>query len=96
MPLFKQAQLCSCAAGGWECKAFACRFSNTPCLGCIVPDVRDASVQVIPRPGAGASDAASQDPSDWLPAWFPASYDLATEVHFFLKDYHQACPLHEL
>ena len=34
----------------------------------------------------------SQDPSDWLPAWFPASYDLATEVHFFLKDYQQACP----
>lgn len=28
-----------------------------------------------------------RDPSTWHPAWLPATYDLATEVQFFLKDY---------
>ena len=26
----------------------------------------------------------------WLPSWFPAAYDLVTEVQFFLKDFRQA------
>lgn len=34
---------------------------------------------------AEASDGASCQ--HWHPAWFPATYDLATEVQYFIKDY---------
>ena len=29
--------------------------------------------------------------ADFVPSWFPATYDLATEVHFFLQDYKKVC-----
>ena len=34
---------------------------------------------------AEASNSASCQ--HWHPAWFPATYDLATEVQYFIKDY---------
>ena len=34
---------------------------------------------------AEASDGASCQ--HWHPAWFPATYDLTTEVQYFIKDY---------
>ena len=40
------------------------------------------------RAGAEAADEHSEGgvPA-WHPDWLPATYDLATEVHFFLADY---------
>ena len=48
-----------------------------------------------------ASAEATGEPSDggvpvWHPDWLPATYDLATEVQFFLKDYRAVCALTSL
>ena len=48
---------------------------------------------------AGQADDAAEgkassdgNVSEWHPWWLPATYDLATEVHFFLKDYQLVRP----
>ena len=45
----------------------------------------------------GAGDGEAEEPSEggipaWHPAWLPATYDLATEVQFFLQDYRAVRP----
>lgn len=53
---------------------------------------KDLLPQTLRRFHAAASDADPQaaapsgSPSDSFPSWFPATYDLATEPHFFLQD----------
>ena len=58
---------------------------------------KDLLPQTLRRLHAAAMDADAQAaPSgdlsaDFVPPGFPATYDLATEVHFFLQDYKKVC-----
>lgn len=47
--------------------------------------------------GCASAEAADEPPEGgvhvWHPDWLPATYDLATEVQFFLEDYRAVCAL---
>lgn len=58
---------------------------------------KDLLPQTLRRFHAAAMDADAQAApcgdlsADFVPSWFPTTYDLATEVHFFLQDYKKVC-----
>ncbi len=54
--------------------------------GCSTSHTRKNALEKCGPPAGGESDSAEA----WFPSWFPAAYDLVTEVQFFLKDFRQA------
>ena len=61
-------------------------ISQYPYEGCIVrKDLMPATLRRL-SPAAAAAGGAS-GPASWHPPSLPATYDLATEPHFFLADY---------
>ncbi len=67
------------------------RVNQFPFEACLIR--KDLLPQTLRRFHAATTDddaqaAPSGDLSaDFVPSWFPATYDLATEVHFFLQGY---------
>ena len=59
-----------------------------PYEGCIVR--KDLLPQTARRRLRSYLDASQAPPTlsaSWHPAWLPATYDLSTEIQFFLEDY---------
>jgi len=54
--------------------------------GCSTSHTRKNALEKCGPPAGGESDSAEA----WFPSWFPAAYDLVTDVQFFLKDFRQA------
>jgi hypothetical protein len=56
---------------------------------------KDLLQQTLRRHHAEAVEADAQAaslsgrPSDFFPSWYPATYDLATEVQYFLEDHRR-------
>lgn len=82
-------------------------MSQFPYEGAIVrKDLLPQTARRLLRAGDGAvegcaSAEAAGEPSEgglpmWHPDWLPATYDLATEVQFFLEDYRAVCALTNL
>lgn len=56
-----------------------------PYEGCIVR--KDLLPQTARRLLSSCRDAESSGSGSWHPEWLPATYDLSTEIQFFLEDY---------
>lgn len=68
-------------------------MNQFPYEACIIR--KDLLPQILRRFHAEAisADAQAAAPSgqadDWVPSFYPATYDLVTEVQFFLQDYKE-------
>ncbi|KAK9829423.1 hypothetical protein WJX72_005759 [[Myrmecia] bisecta] len=61
-----------------------------PYGGCIIrKDLLPQTLRRLQSTLNLAETPADGGPASWHPAWFPPTYDLATEVHHFLADFNQ-------
>lgn len=68
-----------------------CRIASLPASHVVLAsDIDVHSCSNVRSAHAGVSESDMHGATAWLPGWFPAAYDLATEVQFFLEDYQQA------